>query len=152
LLTRKRRKPDPPGDGQHKGHHHQAHNVVYEERREHAAGKHHGGQQVRGLQAAQNKLHAPFEEPHQVKIAHNQHHRKQQDDGGKVNEMQCFAGRDDPEGHHGDRADNRRARTVNLEPRELPQRKYKVAGNKNNVGGDQSRVRQRDRAKFVHTA
>ena len=64
--------------------------------------------------------------------------------------MQGLPRRDDSEGYHRDRANNRRPRAVNLEPWEFAQRKYKVTGNENDVGSDQGGVGQRDRADFVH--
>ena len=99
------------------------------------------GNRCSGFQPPQDKLHVPLEESHQVKIAHDQHHRKEQHDGGKINEMQGLAGGHDPECHHGDGADNRRPGAVNLEPRELPQSKYEVTGDENGIGGDQGRRR-----------
>ena len=80
--------------------------------------------------------------PASRRLRDDQHHGKQQDDRGEVDRCQRFAGANDPEGDHQDRADDRGARPVDLHPRELAQRKDDVAADEDDVCGKNPRVRE----------
>ena len=63
-----------------------------------------------------------------MQVAYDQHHRKEQDRGGKVNEVYGFARGNDPEGHHRHRTNNGRAGPVDFESGELSKGKDEITG------------------------
>ena len=104
------------GDAQDKWHHHQAHNIVHEKSREKTRSENHRRQQMRRLDAAQHQLRAPFEEANQVQAGHDQHHRKQQNDGREIDELKRLIGRNNAKCNHGHRTDNGRAWAIDFQP------------------------------------
>ena len=80
--------------------------------------------------------------PTMRRLRDDQHHRKQQHDGGEVDRGQRFLRADDPEGDHQDGADDRRSWTVDLHPGKLAQREYEVAAKEDQVPGKNARVGQ----------
>ena len=104
----------PLGSAQDERNHHQADDVVDEECREEAAGENHRGQKQARFQTPQNRFRVPFEESHQMEVADDQHHRKEQDDGSEVDEVQRLARSHDAECDHGNGANDGGTRAVNL--------------------------------------
>ena len=122
--------------------HDEAHDVVYQERGEQAAAEDDGRQEMMRLEPFDEPFGDPVEEPDDAKIRDDQHHRKQQHDGGEVDRGQRFLRADDTEGDHQDGADDRRSWTVDFRPGELAQREYEVAAKEDQVPGKNARVGQ----------
>jgi hypothetical protein len=110
-----------------------ANNVVDEKPRQEAAREDHRRQQLVRLQPAQYRLGVPLEDAHQVQVPDDQHHRKQQHDGREVDKVQRLPRTHRAKRHHPHRANDRRARAVDLQPGEFPQGEYQVAGQKDDV-------------------
>ena len=103
-----------------------------------------------GSQTPQDELDAPLEKAHKVQVAHDQHHRKEQHNGGKVDEMQRRARRHNAERYHGHRADDRRPRPVDLESRKFSQGKDEITCDENRVRRNQVDVRERQCTQGIH--
>ncbi len=142
--------PHPPRDVQHEWHHDQTHDVIDEECRENAASEDHRRQQVCRVQPAQHQFADPFKEAHQVQVADNEHHGEQQDNGSEVDEVQRLARAHDAGGNHGDGADDRRSRAVDLQPGKLAQGENQIAGEEDAIGRQQACVGEGIGGKMRH--
>jgi len=90
-----------------------------------------------------NPFRNPVEKSIQVKVGHQQHHRKQQDNRSKIDEMKGIRGPDGPDGHHQNRSDDGCARPVNFHSRKFSDRKDQIAQQEYCIGGELREFAQR---------
>ncbi len=94
------------------------------------------GNRCRALDSPSNPFRHPIKKTVQMQVGDQQHHRKQQDNGAEIDEVQRVRGPHCAKRHHQHGAYDGRARTVDLHSREFSERKDHVAAKKNRVGGE----------------
>lgn len=83
----------------------------------------------------------PLEEPGDVQAGHDEHHGKQQDDGGEIDAAHALRGAENPETKHQRRADDGHSGPINLGSGEAAKRKSQITGDEDGPRDREGSVR-----------
>jgi hypothetical protein len=92
------------------------------------------------VQSLDRPLGDALEEASHAEIGHHQHHREEQDNGGEVDGLKGLLRTDNAKGHHQDRANDGRARPIDLHPRKFPEREHEIAAEEDQIGREHARI------------
>jgi hypothetical protein len=92
----------------------------------------------------ENGLSCPLKKAGEMQAAHDQHHRKQQNDGWEIDVVQRLACRDETKSNHADGADDGRSGSINFQAGEFPDCENEIAGAEHDISGKNVGVREDD--------